>query len=185
MRNPKEKKRGAQLYGALVALIVLASAAISPGLSAQSETSEAAALEVAQAFMGALGGGDIETLERLMADDMVWHNEGDAEIPWIGPWDGKRAILDTFLPAYGAGAQTLMWEVDHASGDDHVATLTGRMSLLLKASGVETGPTSWAVKVAVRDGQVVHWHWYEDSLLISRAFHGSAPPPPRTRQGGP
>ena len=69
-------------------------------------------------FMMAMGTGDFETVQSLMADDMVWHNEGDPSIPWIGTWRGKQAILGEFFPAYGAGASTKMWSVDHASGND-------------------------------------------------------------------
>ena len=48
-----------------------------------------ASLDTVMAFMGAMGGGDMETVTSLMADDMVWHNEGDPALPWIGTWDGK------------------------------------------------------------------------------------------------
>ena len=35
-------------------------------------------LETAEAFLWAAGSGDMEKLQVLMADDFVWHNEGDA-----------------------------------------------------------------------------------------------------------
>jgi hypothetical protein len=41
--------------------------------------------DIVMAFMGAMGSGDMEAIDALMADDMVWHNEGDASLPWIGP----------------------------------------------------------------------------------------------------
>ncbi|MGB7391059.1 MAG: nuclear transport factor 2 family protein, partial [Marinomonas sp.] len=34
-------------------------------------------LETAQAFLWAAGSGDMKKLQSLMADDFVWHNEGD------------------------------------------------------------------------------------------------------------
>jgi ketosteroid isomerase-like protein len=52
-----------------------------------------ATLDTVMGFMGAMGSGDMETMLSLMADDMVWHNEGDAAVPWIGPWEGKDAIF--------------------------------------------------------------------------------------------
>ncbi|MEM9594649.1 MAG: nuclear transport factor 2 family protein [Acidobacteriota bacterium] len=168
----KSDSAGIWRLQALAAVILLTCAANPTQLVAETQASDATALQVAQAFMGALGDGDMETLRGLMADDMVWHNEGDSRIPWIGPWLGKQAILEEFLPAFGSGAQAKMWSVEHASETDNEAAMTGRMSLLLTNSGVETGPTSWAVRVRVRNGQVTLWHWFEDSLLISRAFHG-------------
>ena len=64
-------------------------------------------LEIAQSFLQAAGSGDMETLNKLMADDFVWHNEGDSEIPWIGNWEGKQVVLEKFLPAFGAGLKPL------------------------------------------------------------------------------
>ena len=43
-----------------------------------------ASFDTVMAFMGAMGSGDMETMNALMADDMVWHNEGDESLPWIG-----------------------------------------------------------------------------------------------------
>lgn len=42
----------------------------------------------------------MDTMASLMHDDMVWHNEGDKNMPWIGPWKGKKAILEEFLPLF-------------------------------------------------------------------------------------
>ena len=32
----------------------------------------------------------METMMSLMHEDMVWQNAGDSNIPWIGPWNGKK-----------------------------------------------------------------------------------------------
>ena len=65
---------------------------ITGGNSDMDEQSQAT-YDTVMAFMGAMGSGDMETMVGLMADDMVWHNEGDSAVPWIGPWEGKEAIL--------------------------------------------------------------------------------------------
>lgn len=57
------------------------------------------------AFMGAVVSGDMEFAISLMADDMVWHNESDNAMPWIGPWYGKDEILK-FLPIFGENFKT-------------------------------------------------------------------------------
>jgi hypothetical protein len=44
-----------------------------------------------------------------MADDMVWHNEGRQSPLWIGPWNGKEAILIA-LPIFGANSVTTAWD---------------------------------------------------------------------------
>lgn len=65
-------------------------------------------LDTAMAFMDAMGKGDMDGMTALMADDMVRHNEGDKTLPWIGPWEGKDAIL-SFLQIFNENAQTLAW----------------------------------------------------------------------------
>ena len=50
--------------------------------------------DTVMAFMGAMGAGDMEKMRALMADDMVWHNEGDESLPWIGEARGKEAVFD-------------------------------------------------------------------------------------------
>ena len=57
-------------------------------------------LETVMAFMGAMGSGDMDAMHTLMADDMVWHNEGDPSLPWIGETRGKENIF-AFLGVFG------------------------------------------------------------------------------------
>ncbi|MEN7341460.1 MAG: nuclear transport factor 2 family protein [Pseudomonadota bacterium] len=130
-------------------------------------------LAVAKAFLGAAGSGDMQTLKRLMADDFVWHNEGDSSIPWIGTWDGKEVVLTKFLPAFGAGLKTTSWSTDYEMAMGDQAIFMGTMGAIANASGAETGEFSWAVRVHVVDGQVKSWNWFEDSYAVSKAFHTS------------
>ena len=46
------------------------------------------------------------------------------------------------------------------------------MSGITTKSGKETGPFTFALRAKVRDGQVVLWHWFEDSFAVSKAYHG-------------
>jgi hypothetical protein len=48
----------------------------------------------------------------------------------------------------------------------------GVMNAITTRSGKETGDFSFALRAKVRDGQVVLWHWFEDSFAVSQAYHG-------------
>lgn len=128
-------------------------------------------LEIAQSFLMAAGSGDGDTLNKLMADDFVWHNEGDKSIPWIGNWEGKQVVFEQFMPAFGTGLKTTSWTTDYtfASGDQ--AVFMGSMSAIANNTGAETGTFSWAVRVNVEDGKVKSWNWFEDSFAVSKAYH--------------
>ncbi|MEQ5827461.1 nuclear transport factor 2 family protein [Sulfitobacter sp. NFXS29] len=123
------------------------------------------------AFMGAMGSGDMEKMGALMADDMVWHNEGDENLPWIGEARGKEAVFD-FLGVFGQNFQTTAWENTDAFAAGDTVAVFGKMSGITTNSGKETGPFTFALRPKVRDGQVVLWHWFEDSFAVSQAYHG-------------
>ncbi len=138
-----------------------------PDVSASANT-----LEVAQSFLEAAGTGDMKTLAALMAEDFVWHNEGDADVPWIGNWEGKDTVLNTFLPAFGAGLKTTGWTTDYSFANGDQAVFMGTMSADANRTGQSTGTFSWAVRVHVVDGKVMSWNWLEDSYAVSKAYHG-------------
>ena len=128
-------------------------------------------LKVAQDFLQAAGSGDGDTLNKLMADDFVWHNEGDPTIPWIGTWEGKKVVFGEFMPAFGAGLTATSWTTDYSMASGNQAIFMGSMSATANNSGAETGVFSWAVRVHVEDGKVKSWNWFEDSYAVSQAFH--------------
>ena len=133
------------------------------------ETSQAS-FDTVMAFMAAMGKGP-DAMSPLMADDMVWHNEGDATLPWIGPWNGKDEIF-AFLPIFGENLQTTKWEnTDVLASGDTVAVF-GNMNGITTKSGKEIGEFTFALRAKVRDGKVVLWNWFEDSYAVSKAFHG-------------
>ena len=132
-----------------------------------------ASLDTAMAFMGAMGKGDMDTVGELMAKDMVWHNEGDKSMPWIGPWEGKEVVLNDFMPKFGAGLKVTSWTTDYSFANGNQAVFVGTMSAIANNSGVDTGKFSWVVRVHVEDGQVKSWNWFEDSYAVSKAYHAN------------
>ncbi len=133
---------------------------------------EAQTLAVAQSFMQAAGSGDGEKLNALMADDFFWYNEGDSAIPWIGKWEGKDAVFNQFMPAFGAGLKVTSWKTDHSFVNGNQAVFMGTMSAIANKTGIDTGKFTWIVRVHVEDGKVKSWNWFEDSYAVSKAFHG-------------
>lgn len=130
-----------------------------------------ASFDTVMAFMGAMGGGDMVKMTSLMADDMVWHNEGDSTLPWIGETKGKEAIFE-FLGVFGSNLQTTKWENTDAFASGDTVAVFGIMNGVTTASGQKIGEFTFALRAKVRDGQVVLWHWFEDSFAVSQAYHG-------------
>ncbi len=130
-------------------------------------------IAVAQAFLNAAGSGDMKALKSLMADDFVWHNEGDQRLPWIGSWKSKKTVLNEFMPKFGAGLKVTSWTTDYSFSNGNQAVFMGTMSAIANKSGVDSGKFSWAVRVHVEVDKVKSWNWFEDSYAVSKAYHAS------------
>ena len=130
-----------------------------------------ASFDTVMAFMGAMGSGDMDAMDKLMADDMVWHNEGDTSLPWIGETVGKENIFE-FLGVFSSNLQVTEWENEDAFASGDTVAVFGRMNGITTHSGQETGEFTFALRAKVRDGQVVLWNWLEDSFALSQAYHG-------------
>ncbi|MEM8775528.1 MAG: nuclear transport factor 2 family protein [Pseudomonadota bacterium] len=154
------------------ASVVTALAMSVSGRSSAQETDEIsqASLDTVIAFMGAMGGGDAAAMSKLIADDMIWHNEGDTSLPWIGETKGKDAIFE-FLEVFSSNLQTTLWETTDAFASGDTVAVFGKMNAITTKSGRETGEFSFALRAKVRDGQLVLWHWFEDSFALSKAYH--------------
>ncbi|MEM9319186.1 MAG: nuclear transport factor 2 family protein [Pseudomonadota bacterium] len=155
-----------------IASALVGSIALAAPLGAQEMDAESqATFDTVMAFMGAMGSGDMDTMISLMAEDMVWQNEGDTDMPWIGPWEGRDAILE-FLPVFGANFQTTEWVTEDAFALGDTVAVFGTMNGITTQSGQEIGEFNFALRAKVEDGQVVLWNWFEDSYAVSNAFHG-------------
>lgn len=128
-------------------------------------------MEIATKYMDAMGKGDMETMVNLMDDNMVWQNDGDKDLPWIGPWEGKKVILETFMPLFGEHFKTTKWETEDAIASGDVAAFFGRMKGLLVKSNKETKEFTFALRVKVANGKIVLWNWLEDSYEVSKSYH--------------
>ena len=158
----------------LLAAAATAPVALATAGTASAQTMDAtsqASFDTVMALMGAMGKGDMDTMASLMANDMVWHNEGDKSLPWIGPWEGKEAIFK-FLGTFGANFQTTEWQNEDAFASGDTVAVFGKMNAITTKSGKSTGAFTFALRAKVRDGKVVLWNWFEDSYAVSQAYHG-------------
>ncbi|MGH1464546.1 MAG: nuclear transport factor 2 family protein [Cognatishimia sp.] len=130
-----------------------------------------ASFDTVMAFMGAMGAGDQAKVAELMAHDMVWQNEGDTRLPWIGTWEGKEKIFE-FMGYFGENFQTTAWENTDAFASGDTVAVFGKMNGITTKSGKETGSFTFALRAKVRDSKVVLWNWFEDSFALSQAYHG-------------
>lgn len=161
--------RHKSVIGALLCCVLalsLSHRVAAEGLDAESQ----ATLDTVMSFMGAMGSGDQEKMSELMADDMVWHNEGDKSLPWLGPWKGKDEIFK-FLGVIGENLQFTLWENEDVVAFGDTVAVFGKMNGVTIKSEQEIGEFTFALRAKVSDGKVVLWNWFEDSYALSQAYH--------------
>ncbi|MDH7447250.1 nuclear transport factor 2 family protein [Aquimarina sp. 2201CG14-23] len=140
---------------------------VKPSIDRQSKET----MEIAMAYMEAMGKGDMETIKKLMHEDMIWQNSGDKSLPWIGPWKGKKAILEQFMPLFGENFKTVKWNTEDAFASGDTAAFFGTMVGLLTKSNQKTKEFPWSLRVKVKDGKIILWNWFEDSFEVSQNYH--------------
>ncbi len=107
-------------------------------------------------FMKAMG--------RLMADDMVWHHEGDKGLPWIhGDITGKEVIFE-FLPVFSSNLQTTKWENADAFASGDTVTVFGGMPGTATKTRQSTGGFAFAPK-----RELASWSLGTGSKTVSRS----------------
>ena len=143
------KGRGVVLAPIFVVLALLASSTSS---TADVDNTSKAAFDTVMAFMGAMGEGNMDQMSALMADDMVWQNEGDPALPWIGTWQGKQAIFG-FLEKFSSNVQVTHWENQDAFASGETVAVFGRMKLLTTQSGIETDEFTFALRAKCATGK--------------------------------
>lgn len=158
--------------GALAAEVSSVSSEASSRLI-QTDKQSDATLKVANDFMAAMSNGNMEQMINLMHEDMVWHNEGDQNLPWIGPWKGKKVILEEFMPVFDEQFKTIQWETEDAMASGNTAAFFGKMVGLATKTNQKTTEFSFALRVKVKNGKIILWHWFEDSYEVSNAYHGN------------
>jgi ketosteroid isomerase-like protein len=167
-----------QILIVITAVAILPSSVLADSAKSTVETPEMdaksqASFDTVMAFMMAMGTGDMDKMSSLMADDMVWHNEGDKSLPWIhGDITGKEAIFE-FLPVFSSNLKTTKWENSDAFASGDTVAVFGVMAATATETGENTGDFAFALRAKVRDGKLVLWHWFEDSFAVSQAYHAN------------
>lgn len=155
---------------ALVTAIAL-TAIFAASSCAESKPAESQSLAIVQEFMGAMGKGDMEKFTGMMAEDMVWHNEGDTTLPWIGTHRGKAAIMSDYLQNAGANMKTLSMSPSAMFADGNKVGVFGQFEIEMIKTGKKV-KSSFAILIEVDQAnrQIKSWNFHEDSFGVARAY---------------
>jgi limonene-1,2-epoxide hydrolase len=118
--------------------------------------------EVVQQFCAAFAAKDVDTIGRLLADDVVYHNVGME--PAVGK-DASLASIQGFLDM----SESLEFDI-HRLAADGDTVLTERTDTFVM-NGLKA-PVPVMGTFDLRDGKIVAWRDYFDMGLTTRMMSG-------------
>ncbi|MCW7463531.1 nuclear transport factor 2 family protein [Leptospira limi] len=86
-----------------------------------------------------------------------------------GSYQGLKGVED-FLSNMGKEFDTKQFQVEHIVGKGNIAYASGSFFHIIKNTG-KPFQSDWALKVELKDGKIISYHFYEDSasyLLASK-----------------
>lgn len=122
---------------------------------------------VVQSMYAAFGRGDVEGLLGLCSDDVDWTMLGSIDLPYIGQFQGKPALLRWFgLVAEFDDIQAFEPR-EFFAGDDHVTVLGWERTRAKVSGGVFETP--WVHLFTLRDGKVARFVGLYDTAAAAAA----------------
>ncbi len=115
-----------------------------------------------------------DVVERLVASDATYVslNFDNAELkqimPWTGTSHGPQAVLDTY-GRVGRFWRSELFEVEHLFGSGDRVALFGRFTYRSTTLG-KVASSPFAIFAEVRDGQVRHMRFLEDTFATAATF---------------
>lgn len=129
------------------------------------------AVEITQAFLGAIFSGAMETAMALTAPDAVFISTNPRSNP-ANPMHGTFVGHDGAAAFFGGFAEVLEpgdFNVTAVFGDDSHAALYGTLAHRVRATG-KPFLSDWALITTVKDGKLTLYHFYEDTEALVAAM---------------
>lgn len=133
-------------------------------------------------YLDAFARGDAQATLACIHPRAIWHIDGDPEVVTVGLLQGREAIA-TWLARFPEGfqAQTFSIRCLLSDGQDVVALGRFRHRVLPGTSLVDS---DFAIRFTLKDGLIVRYQIFEDSLTIAQARATGSPARQLPVEGG-
>ena len=132
----------------------------------------AANIKLVQDTYGAFGRGDIQAVLDGLAPDVTWGLVGrEQDLPFAGIRQGKAGAAE-FFRLLKETQQLTRFEPKVFRGADDMVFVQGHAAWIMCRNGV-AGENDWLHVFTFRDGKVVSYRGYQDTALLSQAYHAA------------
>lgn len=139
--------------------------------------SEAQNVQTIKDFFAAFGRGDLGAIDRYFTADVEYVVIG-AEvpgtlraIPWAGLHRGREAVKSFFGLLTGS-IEVVSFEPSEFIAQGDAVAVFGHFRYRAVSTG-KVMETDWAIRIRMENGQISHYHFYEDTFAIAAAFRHS------------
>lgn len=138
--------------------------------TANTDKTASSGVVVVKNFFAAFGKGDVEGVISSFSDNAeitavrkASRTPGDV----FGSYSGKSGVRE-FIANLGNAFDTKSFTVQHVIGEKEIVFANGSFTHILKKSG-KPYSSDWSLMATVKSGQIVEYHFYEDSAGFERA----------------
>ena len=135
---------------------------------AQNQVSPEQNVQVVKQVYDAFQRGDIETLLSHVSDEIVFVIPGPSQMPTAGNWRGVAGMRQFFARFYESVEFKEFNVRDYVASGDRVITLGDYVGLIKR--NTKTVASEWAMSWRLRDGKVVEFREFNDTLTIAEGF---------------
>jgi hypothetical protein len=135
-----------------------------PAKSKTMTTTTKGSADVVKGFFEAFGKGDSEGVINSFHPEtnIVAVRKGERKGDQLyGSYSGTEGAK-TFLTNMGKNFDTKAFSVDHVIGEGNVAFASGSFVHNIRSTG-KPYASAWALKVIVKDGKILEYHFFEDT----------------------
>lgn len=129
--------------------------------------------EVVQRYFAAFGDGDVDVAVDCIAENAVWHIDGNPAVGTVGLLQGRNHIRK-WLERFPSLFQPLAFAFEPFIVNNEQVIVFGRFRHRVIATGAVVDG-DFAIRFTVRRGQIFRYQIFEDSAALYDAFKSDSP----------
>ncbi|MDF7759731.1 alpha/beta fold hydrolase [Kosakonia cowanii] len=129
-----------------------------------------AARAVVETYLAAFAAGRVEEIVSLLADDVVWHIDGEPTVSTVGLLQGPEQVR-RWLMAFPQTFRPREFVINDIIARHESVLVLGRFRHTVMSTQHTVG-SDMIIHFTVTDGKIRRYQIFEDSALLARAFNG-------------
>lgn len=136
--------------------------------TANNDSQNVSAKEIVDAYLAAFAAGRVDDIVSLLADDVVWHIDGDVGVSTVGLLQGPAQVR-RWLEKFPLNFRPRVFSITDMLEHNGTVLVLGRFRHTVLSTGNTVG-SDMVIHFTVSEEKITRYQIFEDSALLSRAF---------------